>query len=290
MNASMFLVPSFLKAFNPSNLDKREQSIRDIMSERAPGVVTFDMLQPRVCEMLLSSDWLGFALDSHHGFVVKYRMDRDVELGFHVDDSEVTLNEIFDYSHSVGRAIIHRGCHRHGARGCISSKHNDPVNVSFSFKVQNVTKVHSPQVDKNEANHTSCSGRGKGHGHQLKPESKGPIDSHLELIKTDTVVNMIQMQIVETLIRMLGLMIIPEKWLLPQMAMLLRWTFVSCPHVAAGAAYVKSFHPEWSPSAIKSALMTTGSKDQEQVEREEFISKRIDGEEYTERQIASKDY
>jgi subtilisin family serine protease len=33
---------------------------------------------------------------------------------------------------------------------------------------------------------------------------------------------------------------------------------MSCPHVAGAAAYIKTFHPNWSPSAIKSALMTTG--------------------------------
>ncbi|XP_019186405.1 PREDICTED: subtilisin-like protease SBT4.15 [Ipomoea nil] len=34
-------------------------------------------------------------------------------------------------------------------------------------------------------------------------------------------------------------------------------TSMSCPHVSAAAAYVKSFHSDWSPAAIKSALMTT---------------------------------
>ena len=88
----------------------------------------------------------GDTLDSHHGFVVEYKPGKDVSLDFHVDVSDVTLNvclgkqftggelyfrgvrcggcqqtpwlpaEDFQIAHAPGRAILHRGRHRHGAQ------------------------------------------------------------------------------------------------------------------------------------------------------------------------------
>ena len=83
---------------------------------------------------------------SHHAFLVSYAMGKDLELGFHVDASDVTLNlclgaegfeggELFfkgvrcnrhrqgppraeeevTYAHTPGKAVLHRGKHRHGA-------------------------------------------------------------------------------------------------------------------------------------------------------------------------------
>lgn len=87
----------------------------------------------------------GDTLDNHHGFIVEYQVGKDEKLDFHVDASDVTLNvclgksftggelyfrgvrcelhqvtpwraeEDFGIQHAPGRAILHRGRHRHGA-------------------------------------------------------------------------------------------------------------------------------------------------------------------------------
>ncbi|XP_059655450.1 2-oxoglutarate and iron-dependent oxygenase domain-containing protein CP2-like isoform X2 [Cornus florida] len=164
MHATNFFVPSFLMAIK----DNTEESFRNMMSEPSPGVFTFEMLQPRFCELLLSEvenfeKWVretkfrimrpntmnkygavlddfgmetmleklmedfirpisrvffsevgGSTLDSHHGFIVEYGMDRDVDLGFHVDDSEVTLNVCLGKQFSGGE-LFFRGvrCDKH---------------------------------------------------------------------------------------------------------------------------------------------------------------------------------
>lgn len=88
----------------------------------------------------------GGALDAHHGFVVRYALTGDRDLGFHADDAEVTLNvclgggftggdlwfegrrcfqhhddaarpgEPYTWRHAPGLALLHAGAHRHGAR------------------------------------------------------------------------------------------------------------------------------------------------------------------------------
>jgi hypothetical protein len=87
----------------------------------------------------------GASLDHHHGFVVRYAMDEDLDLSFHADDAEVTLNlclaggftggdlwfegprcahhrdhpawakERGTWAHLPGVAVLHAGADRHGA-------------------------------------------------------------------------------------------------------------------------------------------------------------------------------
>lgn len=119
------------------------------------GVVLSELgLEPAMDDLVYS--WLapitkhvfpehaGESLDHQHAFVVEYAEGGDTDLGFHVDDSEVTLNaclglafegaevyfrgarcdahrqappedgESWQWQPAPGRAILHAGAHRHG--------------------------------------------------------------------------------------------------------------------------------------------------------------------------------
>ena len=56
----------------------------------------------------------GDTLDGHHAFTVEYQEDGDVSLGFHDDDSEVTLNVCLG-DEFVGGDVYFRGqrCQAH---------------------------------------------------------------------------------------------------------------------------------------------------------------------------------
>ncbi|GAA6226615.1 2-oxoglutarate and iron-dependent oxygenase domain-containing protein 2 [Lates japonicus] len=89
---------------------------------------------------LLYPDCGGRCLDSHKAFVVKYDMNEDLDLSYHYDNAEVTLNvslgkdftegnlyfgdmrqvplsetECSEVEHSVTEGLLHRGQHMHGA-------------------------------------------------------------------------------------------------------------------------------------------------------------------------------
>ncbi|XP_043963906.1 2-oxoglutarate and iron-dependent oxygenase domain-containing protein 2 isoform X1 [Gambusia affinis] len=89
---------------------------------------------------LLYPDCGGCCLDSHKAFVVKYAMNEDLDLSYHYDNAEVTLNvslgkefkdgniffgdmrqvsisetECTEVEHRVSEGLLHRGQHMHGA-------------------------------------------------------------------------------------------------------------------------------------------------------------------------------
>jgi len=101
-------------------------------------------------------------LDHHHGFIVQYKLTEDLDLGFHYDESEVTLNvclgkifqggtlyfcglledpkthkELFEFTHTPGKAIFHIGKHRHGANSIKSGERYNLILWCRSTKERN---------------------------------------------------------------------------------------------------------------------------------------------------------
>lgn len=90
---------------------------------------------------LLFPVWVDDGLDSHKAFIVHYATGEDLDLSYHFDNAEVTLNvslgkqftggnlyfgkmkneetwkeDLVEYKHVRGQAILHRGYHMHGAQ------------------------------------------------------------------------------------------------------------------------------------------------------------------------------
>lgn len=127
----------------PNSMNRYGLVLDELGYEPAFAALTRDWLRP--FGALLYPEVGGATLDDHHAFVVQYDVSGDVELGFHVDQSDVTLNlclggdfeggelyfrgrrcalhldtpsapeEDFDYDHVPGVALLHAGKHRHGA-------------------------------------------------------------------------------------------------------------------------------------------------------------------------------
>ncbi|KAN0008573.1 hypothetical protein ACTFIU_009297 [Dictyostelium citrinum] len=116
---------------------------------------------------ILFKDYNGENLNSHHAFAVQYKMDKEKELGFHYDESDVTVNlclgseftggslyfkgildepethnEYFEFKHIPGVALIHIGVHRHGALGLTSGER---TNLILWLRNSNIVGDQQPQ-------------------------------------------------------------------------------------------------------------------------------------------------
>ncbi|XP_057731985.1 2-oxoglutarate and iron-dependent oxygenase domain-containing protein ICU11-like [Arachis stenosperma] len=149
-NFERWVHESKIKIMRPNTMNKFGVVLDDFGMESMLDKLMKDFIRP--LSRVFFAEFGGCSLDTHHGFIVEYGIHRDRELGFHVDDSEVTLNvclgkefsggelffrgarcdahvnsdsqleEIFDYSHVPGQAILHSGRHRHGAKATVSGK------------------------------------------------------------------------------------------------------------------------------------------------------------------------
>ena len=126
----------------------------------------------------------GADLDGHHAFIVDYRLGGDKDLGFHHDASDVTLNvclgnvfeggdlffcgllddesthnEKLEVKHKLGRAILHLGKHRHGAREIKAGERTNLIIWCRSSKNEEHSHSHDHQ-------HEHEHGHDHEHGHE----------------------------------------------------------------------------------------------------------------------------
>lgn len=66
--------------------------------------LVFDYLNP--IAKLLYPEWVRDGLDSHRAFTVMYKIGKDVDLSYHYDDAEVTLNVSLGKDYEGGELYI----------------------------------------------------------------------------------------------------------------------------------------------------------------------------------------
>ncbi|KAI3896080.1 hypothetical protein MKW92_033819 [Papaver armeniacum] len=143
-NFEKWVTESNFRIMRPNLMNKYGAVLDDFGFETMLDKLMDDFVRP--ISKVFFHEVGGSTLDSHHGFVVEYGKDRDLDLGFHVDDCEVTLNvclgkqfsggdlyfrgircdkhvnteyqpeESFDYSHVIGQAVLHSGRHRYAKK------------------------------------------------------------------------------------------------------------------------------------------------------------------------------
>jgi len=111
---------------------------------------------------LLFPECGGDRLDSHKSFIVKYKTDGDVDLNYHYDNAEVTLNICLgkqfeegslyfghmrterqpdtayaEYRHKLTHGLIHRGQHMHGAMPITDGERYNLIMWLRSSKIRN---------------------------------------------------------------------------------------------------------------------------------------------------------
>jgi hypothetical protein len=157
----------------PNSMNRYGLMLEDLGLGVALDSLVRDVVRPFAAS--LYPDLGGATLQEHHGFVVEYERGGDVDLGFHVDDADITLNvclgetfrggdlrlrglrceqhlqdgwrpeEDVSYAHVPGQALLHAGKHRHEALAIASGR-----------RVNLIVWCRSPAFREAEAQRVRC--------------------------------------------------------------------------------------------------------------------------------------
>ena len=136
-------------------------------------------------------DWGGGKLDSHKAFIVKYKVGQDLDLSYHYDNAELTLNVALSpdgsftggdlyfgdmrhkrsdnqdysiYEHKPFTGILHRGQHMHGAHPI---KTGERQNLIIWLRASSVRNKLCPMCDR-KPELIETVGRGDGFTNETK--------------------------------------------------------------------------------------------------------------------------